>query len=76
MLSGALDMVLPDLAERAREGERLRTLPPDLVAGLEAAGLFRMQRLAALGGSEVDPVACVDVIERLAHADASRRGPC
>ena len=70
-LSDALDTLLPDLAEWARDGEELRTLPPDLVARLEAAGVFRMQRVAALGGLEVDPVSCVDVIERVAHADAS-----
>jgi indole-3-acetate monooxygenase len=67
----ALDALLPEVADRAGDGERLRTLPPEGVARLESAGLFRMQRVAALGGLELDPVTCVEVIERLAHADAS-----
>lgn len=67
----ALDALLPEIAERATEAERLRTMPLGLVARAEAAGLFRMQRVRALGGLEVDPPTLVDVVERLAHADAS-----
>ncbi|HEX2298703.1 MAG TPA: acyl-CoA dehydrogenase family protein, partial [Pseudonocardiaceae bacterium] len=62
---------MPQVAERAAEGERLRTMPPELVARVEAAGLFRMLRVRALGGLELDPPTVVDVVERLAHADAS-----
>lgn len=67
----ALDGLLPELRDRAAEGERERTMSADLVAQVEATGLFRMQRVRGLGGLEVDPVTCVDVVERLAHADAS-----
>ncbi|MGH3912056.1 MAG: acyl-CoA dehydrogenase family protein, partial [Pseudonocardiaceae bacterium] len=70
-LLDALDALLPEVAERAIEAERLRTMPRGLVARVEAAGLFRMLRVRAIGGLEVDPPTVVDVVERLAYADAS-----
>lgn len=70
-LLAAVDALLPEVSERAAEGERCRTMPPELVSRMEAAGIFRAQRVRALGGLEVDPPVLVDVIERLAHADGS-----
>lgn len=67
----AVDALLPRISERAPEAEQARTLPADLVAQLEAAGVFRMLRVRGLGGLEVAPPAVVDLTERLAHADAS-----
>ena len=32
----------PEIRERAREGEQLRTMPPDLADRVEAAGLFAL----------------------------------
>ncbi|MCD2188949.1 acyl-CoA dehydrogenase family protein [Actinomycetospora soli] len=66
-----VDDLLPQIRARAAEAERERTVPADLAAALEDAGVFRLQRVRALGGLEADPVAILDVIERLAHADAS-----
>jgi indole-3-acetate monooxygenase len=66
-----LPSLLDEVAARAVEGERTRTMPEALVERVEAAGLFRMLRTRDLGGMELDPVAVVDVVERLAHADGS-----
>jgi alkylation response protein AidB-like acyl-CoA dehydrogenase len=61
----------PAIAERSREIEALRRLPADLVAELRAAGFFRMGRSRAKGGPQMTLVEHLEVIEVLAHADAS-----
>lgn len=70
-LLAGLPSLLDEVAARAVDGEQARTMPAELVARVEAAGLFRMQRTRELGGMEIDPVVGVDVVERLAHADGS-----
>jgi len=45
----------PEIRERAREGEQLRTMPPDLADRIEAAGLFALWLPRSLGGLELDP---------------------
>ncbi|WP_285597029.1 acyl-CoA dehydrogenase family protein [Actinomycetospora sp. NBRC 106378] len=70
-LSARLDDLLPEIRARAAEAERACTLPADVARALEGVGVFRLQRVRALGGLEADPVVILDVIERLAHADAS-----
>ncbi|MGW1605778.1 acyl-CoA dehydrogenase family protein [Streptomyces eurythermus] len=59
------------LQERAAEIEKLRTLPPDLVEDLRAAGLFGLMTPRHLGGAEAEPRRIVEVIEELSRADAS-----
>lgn len=46
-------------------------MPPDLVAKVEAAGLFAMWLPRSLGGIEVDPPTIVRVVEELSYADGS-----
>ncbi|HEV8557628.1 MAG TPA: acyl-CoA dehydrogenase family protein [Actinophytocola sp.] len=58
-------------SNRAREGERLATLPADLVAEAKAAGVFTMAMPKVLGGLEVEPARLVEVVEELSRADAS-----
>lgn len=70
-VSAAVDRLVPAVRDRAGEPERDRTLPADLVADLEEAGVFRIMRARSLGGLELAPAGVVDVIERLAWADAS-----
>src|SRR5207247_6954406 len=56
----------------ARDGiEQQRCLPPQLVGGLKAAGVFRMTMPRAWGGSELAPAAQLRVLEELSYADAS-----
>ena len=61
----------PKIAARADEIAKLRRLPLDLVAELEAAGVFRMPMPAAWGGPEMSPRAQNEVVEILSAADAS-----
>lgn len=72
--SALLDRI-PALAaqfsSRAREIERLATLPAELVAEAKAAGVFTMAMPKALGGLEVEPATLVEVVEELSRADAS-----
>jgi len=63
--------IAPRFSARAREGERLRTMPPDLVAEVRAAGLFGLATPRALGGAELPPTAIVEVVEELCRADGS-----
>jgi len=61
----------PAIAARSEEIEGLRRLPADLVAELRAAGFFRMGRSRAKGGPQMSLSQHLEVIELLAHADAS-----
>jgi len=66
-----VQMLAPVLAERAGEGEDLRTMPPDLVDTIKRSGLFRLALPRTLGGRELDPLTLVDIIETLSTADGS-----
>jgi alkylation response protein AidB-like acyl-CoA dehydrogenase len=70
-LLGRIPALAKQFSSRARESERLATLPADLVAEAKAAGLFVMAMPAALGGLEVEPATLVEVVEELSRADAS-----
>jgi indole-3-acetate monooxygenase len=61
----------PDIAARAEEIERLRTVPHDLVDRLREAGVFRMYVPRSHGGEEMAPADALDVLEELARADGS-----
>jgi alkylation response protein AidB-like acyl-CoA dehydrogenase len=70
ILANARAMV-PALAARSAEIESLRRLPPDLVADLRAAGVFRMGRSRTRGGPQMTLRQHLEVIEVLARADPS-----
>ncbi|MFC4942645.1 acyl-CoA dehydrogenase family protein [Pseudonocardia sp. GCM10023141] len=70
-LVAATRLIAPRLSSRARDGERLRTLPADLVAEARAAGLFGLATPRSLGGSELAPIALVEVVEEHCRADGS-----
>ena len=73
-MGGVLESVrdlAPGIAQRAPEIEAARRLPPDLVAALKSAGVFRMLVPRAYGGDEVEFPTSADVLEELAAADGS-----
>jgi len=70
-LRRAVAELAPEFLARAGEGERLRTMPADLVARARAAGLFRLNLPRSLGGFELDPAATVEILEELSRADGS-----
>jgi alkylation response protein AidB-like acyl-CoA dehydrogenase len=59
------------LEARAREGERLRTMPSDLVGELRDAGMFGLATPRSLGGSELPAATIVRVVEEMCRADGS-----
>jgi indole-3-acetate monooxygenase len=59
------------VAPRSAEIEASRTLPPDIVADLAAAGLFKLFVPARYGGAEVSAADGLAVMEELAYHDGS-----
>ena len=59
----------PEVAQRGDEIAARRGLPPDLVAAMRRAGIFRMPMPRAWGGPEMSPRAQTEVIELLSAAD-------
>jgi alkylation response protein AidB-like acyl-CoA dehydrogenase len=57
--------------EHAAEGDRLGRLSDPVVDALHDAGIFGMWVPKALGGSELDPVSSLKVIDQLVYADPS-----
>ena len=67
----AAQALVPEIRDRAREAERLRTMPPDLADRVEAAGLFALLLPRSLGGLELDPATVIRITEELSYADGS-----
>jgi alkylation response protein AidB-like acyl-CoA dehydrogenase len=57
------------IESRRAETERLRRLPPEIVAALKDAGLFRISLARELGGAELDPLQALEVVRTLAAAE-------
>jgi len=70
-LHQAVSRLAPEISERARETERLRAVPADLMDRIKAAGLCRLALPTSLGGHELDPLTIVELIEDLSKADGS-----
>ncbi|MEY2524784.1 MAG: indole-3-acetate monooxygenase [Ilumatobacteraceae bacterium] len=49
-----------ELSERALENEQRRTMAPDLIDKMRAAGLFHLGLPAELGGLECDPITILE----------------
>src|SRR3954452_1415630 len=61
----------PSIAARAPQMESARRLPPELVAELKQAGVFRMLVPRSHGGLEIPFPPSVDVLAALAAADGA-----
>jgi indole-3-acetate monooxygenase len=66
-----LDATVRAARDQADVSEWRRTLAPGVVAAARDAGLFCMVLPRELGGLGLDPLTSMDVLERLAHADAA-----
>jgi alkylation response protein AidB-like acyl-CoA dehydrogenase len=63
--------IAPLLEANAQAAEDLRTLPPETVAALVRADLFRIALPCELGGEETDFATTIAVWEEIARADGS-----
>jgi alkylation response protein AidB-like acyl-CoA dehydrogenase len=61
----------PLIDEHGPDGDERGALADEVVDALHDAGIFGMWVPRSLGGSELDPIASIEVIEQLAYADAS-----
>jgi len=74
MSQAVLDAVrdlLPQIRERAEEGERLRVVPESSIKDLEAAGFFRLLQPKRYDGLESDVVDFFTAVRLIAQADGS-----
>ena len=60
-----------EISARAQETEADRSVPPDLIRKLGAAGAFQLFVPSSLGGREVDPMTAASVVEEVSRADGS-----
>lgn len=63
--------MVPRIRYCVDEIEQARRLPLPLVTELAEAGIFRMLVPRAIGGSEIDPLSYMEIVEILSNADAS-----
>jgi indole-3-acetate monooxygenase len=68
---GRVRALLPDIAARAADGEVARAVPPEIVAGLREAGVFRMTLPKAWGGEQLGLLHSAEVVREVAEADGS-----
>lgn len=66
-----VDALLDSLSQRNGEIEQARRMPADIAKDMAKAGLFRMMIPEALGGFEMKPWDCLQMMSRVATADAS-----
>ena len=70
-LLDAARSLAPQIATASDEIERRRHVPPELVAALRGAGLYRMLVPRSVGGAELTLREFAEVIEEVARSDAS-----
>lgn len=67
----AVRELAPAILARAADIEKARRLPPDLVASLRTAGVFRMFTPARFGGCAIDIPSSIEILTELAIADGA-----
>ncbi|WP_437307749.1 acyl-CoA dehydrogenase family protein [Sorangium sp. So ce388] len=70
-LLDAARSLVPLVKEHADQGERERRLPDPVAKAFREAGILRLCRPRALGGTEADPITAMEVIEELSRADGA-----
>ncbi|HEY1747752.1 MAG TPA: acyl-CoA dehydrogenase family protein [Xanthobacteraceae bacterium] len=65
------DAILPLIEKRAEEAEKIGHLTDDVVDALRKSGLYTMLFPKAVGGPELSPFDCMQIIEKLSYAHAS-----
>jgi alkylation response protein AidB-like acyl-CoA dehydrogenase len=68
---GRVRALVPDIVERAAEGEAALAVSPGIVTALRAAGVFRMALPKAWGGEQLSLLESAEVVREIARADGS-----
>ncbi|MEE1829803.1 acyl-CoA dehydrogenase family protein [Streptomyces sp. SP17KL33] len=68
---GRVRAQLPEIAARSAEAEEARAVPPEIVAALREAGVFRMSLPREWGGEQLDLVRSAQVVREISRADGS-----
>src|ERR1700758_4771243 len=63
--------LIPLLQEAAPRIDAARELPPDVLDGMFAAGMFRLLVPRSCGGAELEPATFVQCVEAIAMGDGS-----
>ena len=66
-----LEALLSEIAARREEFERLRHVPPDAVALMKRAGIYRASTPRRFGGDALPPSTFMRTLERIAAVDGS-----
>lgn len=66
-----LDALLADIRARRAEFTQLRHVPRDVIERLKRHGVYRAATPLCFGGSGIGPLAFLELVERISHADGS-----
>jgi alkylation response protein AidB-like acyl-CoA dehydrogenase len=66
-----VDELLPLIAGKADEAERMGYMTDDVIEALRASGIYTMLFPKEVGGAELSPFDAMTIVERLSHAHAS-----
>lgn len=67
----AAQKIGPTIRQHATEAERRRRLSPEVIEALSDSGFYRLLLPKSLGGLEVDPVTCSQIVEEIARFDSA-----
>ena len=70
-LIAAAKALQPLVRAKAKEAQRLRHTPEEVVRAMAQAGLYSVAAPACFGGAEADPFTTIEVIETISEADGS-----
>jgi alkylation response protein AidB-like acyl-CoA dehydrogenase len=69
--AGAVDSLTELIRAECRDMDVTRKVPRPVIDALQQAGIFRLMAPMSIGGSEVDPMTFLNVVEATSYADGS-----
>ena len=68
---GAVASLTELIRAACHDTDTTRRVPSRVIRALQEAGVFRLMAPTEIGGSEIDPVTFLNVVEAASHADGS-----